>query len=100
MMQFKNKVRILGAKPVDFKSDDGRVYDHVALYCQVPLDSTNGSWGTAVEVFNWQDRQNIVLLRQHQPGVEADVTFEMVTTGKSIKYVVKDVQLPPVSHKG
>ncbi|OKO35499.1 hypothetical protein AM424_003960 [Acinetobacter baumannii] len=30
MMQFKNKVKILGAKAVDFKTDDGRHYDHVA----------------------------------------------------------------------
>lgn len=97
MMQFKNTVKIMGAKPVDFKTDDGRHYDHVALYCLIPLDKTNGAWGDAVEVFNWQDSRNIVLLNGHKPGVEAEVTFEAVTTGKSMKYVVKSVELPQVN---
>lgn len=97
MMQFKNKVKIMGAKPVDFKTDDGRHYNHVALYCLIPLDKTNGAWGDAVEVFNWQDNRNIVSLHPHKPGVEADITFEAVTTGKSMKYVIKHVELPPVN---
>ena len=94
MMQFKNKVKVLGAKPVDFKTDDGRHYDHVALYCVIPLDKSNGGWGEAVEVFNWQDNRNISLFYPHKSGVEAEITFEAVTTGKSMKYVVKSVDLP------
>lgn len=95
MMQFKNKVKILGAKAVDFKTDDGRHYNHVALYCEVPLDTSQGNaCGNACEIFNWQDNQNLVLLRQHKFPVEADITFEAVTTGKSMKYVVKSVELP------
>lgn len=97
-MQFKNKVKILGAKAVDFKTDDGRHYDHVALYCLVPLDTSQGTaWGDAVEVFNWQDRTNLAFLKQHKPGVEAEISFDMVTTGKSHKFVVKQVELPNVS---
>jgi len=97
MMQFKNKVKILGAKAVDFKTDDGRHYNHVALYCEVPLDTSQGNTcGNACEIFNWQDNQNLILLRQHKFPVEADITFEAVTTGKSMKYVVKSVELPPV----
>ena len=95
MMQFKNKVKILGAKAVDFKTDDSRHYDHVVLYCEVPLDTSQGTTvGNACETFNWQDSKNIVLLRQHKFPLEADITFDMVTTGKAIKYVVMDVKLP------
>lgn len=97
MMQFKNKVKILGAKSVDFKTDDGRHYDHVTLFCEVPLDQSQGNTvGSACETFNWQDRQNIILLKQHKFPLEAEITFEMVTSGKNMKYVVKHVELPTV----
>ncbi|WP_180190566.1 hypothetical protein [Acinetobacter sp. YH01009] len=97
MMQFKNKVKILGAKAVDFKTDDGRHYNHVALYCEVPLDTSQGTAvGNACEIFNWQDNSNIVLLRQHKFPIEAEISFEMVTSGKSSKFVVKGVELPQV----
>ena len=98
MMQFQNKVKILGAKSVDFKTEDGRHYNHVALYCEMPLDQSQGNTvGNACEIFNWQDSTNLVLLRQHKFPLEADITFEAVTTGKSMKYVVKHVELPPVN---
>ncbi|OKO35500.1 hypothetical protein AM424_003961 [Acinetobacter baumannii] len=32
-----------------------------------------------------------MLLKQHKFPLEADITFEMVTSGKSMKYVVKQV---------
>ncbi len=98
MMQFQNKVKILGAKSVDFKTEDGRHYNHVALYCEIPLDQSQGNTvGNACEIFNWQDSTNLVLLRQHKFPLEANITFEAVTTGKSMKYVVKHVELPPVN---
>lgn len=97
MMEFKNTVKILGAKSVDFKTDDGRHYDHVTLFCEIPLDQSQGNaLGNGCETFNWQDRQNLVLLKQHKFPVNAEITFEMVTSGKSMKYVVKEVKLPPV----
>ena len=99
MMQFQNKVKILGAKSVDFKTEDGRHYNHVALYCEIPLDQSQGNTvGNACEIFNWQDSTNLVLLRQHKFPLEANITFEAVTTGKSMKYVVKHVELPPVKN--
>lgn len=99
MMLFKNKVKILGAKAVDFKPDDSRHYDHVVLFCEVPLDTSQGTTvGNACETFNWQDSKNIVLLRQHKFPLEAEITFEAVTTGKSMKYVVMSVELPHVSN--
>jgi hypothetical protein len=98
MMQFKNKVKILGAKAVDFKTEDNRHYNHVSLYCEIPLDTSQGTTvGNACEIFNWQDSSNIVLLRQHKFPLEADITFEAVTTGKTMKYVVKSVELPQVA---
>jgi len=97
-----SKVKILGAKAVDFKPDDNsnRHYDHVALYCEIPMDLSQGTAiGNGCETFNWQDSSNIALLRQFKQKdfpILADITFDMVTTGKSVKYVVMDVQLPPV----
>ena len=97
-----SKVKILGAKAVDFKPDDGtnRHYNHVALYCEIPMDLSQGTAiGNGCETFNWQDSSNIVLLRQFKQKdfpIIADITFDMVTTGKSVKYVVMDVKLPPV----
>ncbi|MFK8986128.1 hypothetical protein [Acinetobacter seifertii] len=95
-----SKVKILGAKAVDFKPDDnsGRHYDHVALYCQIPMDLSQGNAiGNGCETFNWQDSSNIALLRKFKQSdfpIEADITFDMVTSGKGVKYVVVDVELP------
>ncbi|WP_180027858.1 hypothetical protein [Acinetobacter sp. YH16032] len=97
MMQFKNKVKILGAKSVDFKPDDnsGRHYNHVSLYCEIPLKNTDGTAvGNACEVFNWQDNRNFVLLQNRKFPLEADITFEMVTSGKTTSFVVLNVELP------
>ena len=100
-----SKVKILGAKAVDFKPDDNsnRHYDHVALYCEIPMDLSQGTAiGNGCETFNWQDSSNIALLRQFKQKdfpITADITFDMVTTGKSVKYVVMDVQLAPVPPK-
>ncbi len=95
-------VKILGAKAVDFKPTDGsgRHYDHVQLFCQIPMDLSQGNAiGNGCETFNWQDSSNMALLRQFKQKdfpIIAEITFDMVTTGKAMKYVVVDVKLPPV----
>ena len=95
-------VKILGAKAVDFKPTDGsgRHYDHVQLFCQIPMDLSQGNAiGNGCETFNWQDSSNMTLLRQFKQKdfpIIAEITFDMVTTGKAMKYVVVDVKLPPV----
>lgn len=97
-MQFKTKVTIHGAKPVDFKADDGRHYDYVLLYVEMPLDSSNGkNWGSSFETFKWQDNKNIEKLRQHKPGFEAEMLVEAVSNGKDTSLVCLDVYLPSVS---
>ena len=95
-----SKVKILGAKAVDFKPTDGtgRHYDYVQLFCQIPMDLSQGNAiGNGCETFNWQDSSNLALLRQFKQSdfpIEAEITFDMVTSGKSLKYVVMDVKLP------
>ena len=95
-----SKVKILGAKAVDFKPEDksGRHYDHVTLYCEIPMDlSTGMAIGNGCESFNWQDSSNMAFLRkfsQKDFPITADITFDMVTTGKAMKYVVVAVKLP------
>lgn len=64
-----SKVKILGAKAVDFKPDDGsnRHYDHVTLYCEIPMDLSQGTAiGNGCEAFNWQDSSNIFTASQVQ----------------------------------
>ena len=81
-------VKILGAKAVDFKQ----------LFCQIPMDLSQGNAiGNGCETFNWQDSANIALLRKFKQSdfpLEAKITFDMVTSGKGVKYVVCDVELP------
>ena len=95
-----SKVKILGAKAGDFKPSDGsgRHYDHVVLYCEVPMDLSQGTAiGNGCEAFNWQDSSNMVFLRkfsQKDFPIVADIDFDMVTSGKGVKYVVVDVRLP------
>ena len=95
-----SKVRILGAKAVDFKPTDGsgRHYDHVVLYCQIPMDLSQGNAvGNGCETFNWQGSSNfgkLASFKQSDYPIEAEITFDMVTSGKVLKYVVVDVKLP------
>ena len=61
--------------------------------------STGMSIGNGCETFNWQDSSNMAQLRpfkQKDFPIMAEITFDMVTTGKAVKYVVMDVKLPPV----
>ena len=59
--------------------------------------SQGNAIGNGCETFNWQDSANIALLRKFKQSdfpLEAKITFDMVTSGKGVKYVVCDVELP------
>jgi hypothetical protein len=48
--------------------------------------STGTAIGNGCETFNWQDSSNMALLRQFKQSdfpITADITFDMVTTGKA-----------------
>lgn len=91
------KVTIVGAKATDWKSEDGRHYDHVSLYCLVPLDNSQGNAiGKGIIDFKWQDSKNLILLRQHQLPIEAVLDLDMVAGTRGMKQVLTNVTLPTV----
>ena len=93
----KTEVTLVGAKSVDWKSEDGRHYDYVNLYGIIPLDTSNGNAvGQGVVEFKWQDSRNIVQLQGRQFPFKAILELDMVSTGKTMKQVLTNVILPPV----
>lgn len=95
-MQFKTQVTIHGAKPINFKSEDGRHFDYVALFVEMPLDGSQGkNWGNAYETFKWLDHTNLEKLKAHKPGLKCEMLIEAVSNGKDTSLVCLDVFLPP-----
>lgn len=96
-MSNKTKVTLVGAKTTDWKSDDGRHYDHVNLYCVIPLDVSQGNAaGKGVVEFKWQDSRNFVNLKGLQYPIEVELELDMVSTGKTMKQVLTNVIIPKV----
>lgn len=95
-MSTKAEVTLVGAKSVDWKSEDGRHYDYVNLYGIIPLDVSQGNAvGQGVVEFKWQDSRNIVQLQGRQFPFKAVLELDMVSTGKAMKQVLTNVILPP-----
>jgi hypothetical protein len=42
-MSQQMKVTLVGAKSTDWKSEDGRHYDHVTLFALIPMDTSGGN---------------------------------------------------------
>ena len=42
-MSQQMKVTLVGAKSTDWKSEDGRHYDHVTLFALIPMDISGGN---------------------------------------------------------
>ncbi|RZG71442.1 hypothetical protein [Acinetobacter sp. WCHAc060025] len=90
------KVTLVGAKSTDWKSEDGRHYDHVTLYALIPMDVSQGNAvGQGVAEFKWQDSRNLVQLQGRKFPFEATLELELVTTGRAQKQVLTNVILPP-----
>lgn len=94
-MSTKTEVTLVGAKSVDWKSEDGRHYDYVNLYGIIPLDTSQGNAvGQGVVEFKWQDSRNLVQLQGRQFPFKATLELDMVSTGKAMKQVLTNVILP------
>jgi hypothetical protein len=94
-MSTKTEVTLVGAKSVDWKSEDGRHYDYVNLYGIIPLDNSQGNAvGQGVVEFKWQDSRNIVQLQGRQFPLKAVIELDMMSTGKGMKQVLSNVILP------
>lgn len=94
-MSQQMKATLVGAKSTDWKSDDGRHYDHVTLYTLIPMDTSQGNAvGQGVAEFKWQDSRNLVQLQGRKFPFEVTLELELVTTGRSQKQVLTNVILP------
>ena len=90
------KVTIVGAKSTDWKSDDGRHYDHVTIFGIIPMDTSQGNAvGQGVAEFKWQDSRNLVQLQGRKFPFEVTLELDLVSTGRTTKQVLTNVILPP-----
>ena len=95
-MSQQMKVTLVGAKSTDWKSEDGRHYDHVTLYALIPMDTSQGNAvGQGVAEFKWQDSRNLVQLSGRKFPFEVTLELDFVSTGKGQKQVLTNVILPP-----
>lgn len=89
------KVTLVGAKSTDWKSEDGRHYDHVTLFGIIPMDTSQGNAvGQGVAEFKWQDSRNLVQLQGRKFPFEATLELDLVSTGRTTKQVLTNVILP------
>ena len=95
-MSQQMKVTLVGAKSTDWKSEDGRHYDHVTLFALIPMDISGGNAvGQGAAEFKWQDSRNLVQLSGRKFPFEVTLELDFVSTGKSQKQVLTNVILPP-----
>ena len=95
-MSQQMKVTLVGAKSTDWKSEDGRHYEHVTLFALIPMDTTGGNAvGQRAAEFKWQDSRNLVQLQGRKFPFEATLELDLVSTGRSTKQVLTNVILPP-----
>lgn len=89
------KVTLVGAKSTDWKSEDGRHFDHVTLFVIIPMDTSQGNAvGQGVAEFKWQDSRNLVQLQGRKFPFEATLELDLVSTGRTTKHVLTNVILP------
>ena len=95
-MSQQMKVTLVGAKSTDWKSDDGRHYDHVTLFGIIPMDTSQGNAvGQGVAEFKWQDSRNLVQLQGRKFPFEVTLELDLVSTGRTTKQVLTNVILTP-----
>ena len=95
-MSQQMKVTLVGAKSTDWKSEDGRHYDHVTLFALIPMDTSGGNAvGQGAAEFKWQDSRNLVQLSGRKFPFEVTLELDFVSTGKGQKQVLTNAILPP-----
>lgn len=87
-MQVTSKVVVLGAKM--FKDQiDGKQFDTTKLFVQENLDASRGTMkGYGVVEYGWGTSENFRSIQHNPFPFEAELTLEMVTTGKAQKFNV------------
>lgn len=84
-MQVTSKVVVLGAKM--FKDQiDGKQFDTTKLFVQETLDASRGTMkGFGVMEYGWGTSDNFRSIQHNPFPFEAELTIEIVTTGKAQK---------------
>lgn len=98
-MQFQSKVKVLGASM--FKdSVDGTAYDFTKLFIEMPLDESTGrAKGFSSQEIRWGLSDEFAKISHLPFPFEAEVTIELVTSGKSQKQRVISL-VPRAAVKG
>lgn len=75
---------------------EGRPFDSTKIYVQTMMDPSKGTMvGTATEQYDWGLSDNFDKIKGLKFPLQAKVDFEQVTSGKSSKTIVMDVEILP-----
>lgn len=85
-------VTILGAKRSKGVLDNGNSYDSTKIYVQTAMRDTADTVGFAGLEYNWGTSDNFEILKSLKFPIQAEITFEMVTNGKTMQTIVTDVK--------
>jgi len=86
-----NTVIVTGAKRSKGEYE-GRSYDSTKVYVQAMLDPTTGDGaGFATAEYPWGTSQNFAKIASLQYPFKAEITLELVTTGKSSRHILMDL---------
>ena len=91
------QVIITGAK--SSKGDyEGRPFDSTKIYVSTMMDPSKGTMvGRASEQYDWGTSENFQKLKDLKFPITANVEFEQVTSGKSSKTIIMDLELIPAT---
>ena len=96
MMSNTQTLIIAGAKSAKGTFEDGKKsvsFDSTTVYIQVPLDDSQGLMaGYCTQEYKWGLSGNFDKIKHLEFPFEANVSFQTVSTGKSTKVVLTDIQ--------
>lgn len=86
------KVKVLGMKASKGNMDNGQAYDSTKIYVETRLDESKGNQkGFAVAEYNFGLAAEFDKFKHLPFPMLADVEFEQITNGKTVKTVVSSM---------
>lgn len=83
---------LLGAKRSKGVIDsNGKAYDSTKLYVQTALEQNGNAVGYGVTEYNWGSSENFSKISNLNFPCYVELTFDLVSNGKTTKMVVLDV---------
>lgn len=94
-MQFKTNARVMGASYFN-DSIEGQQHDFTTIHVEMGLDESTGrAKGFAGQSMKWGDASNFAKIKHLPFPFEAELTVELVTSGKVQKQRI--VELRPLN---